>query len=88
MSWSYRERIAGQSVAAALDAALCTALIEAWIWYGPGWLRRTSSRTIAWPSAISPRFQQCTVLIRKADQLTVHSGAGRAPGIDQQHQGQ
>ena len=55
ISWSYSDRIAGQSVAATLVAALCTALIEAWSWYGPGWLRRTSRATIRWPSVISAR---------------------------------
>jgi hypothetical protein len=36
MSWSYRVRIWAQSVASAVAASLCTALIAAWIWYGPG----------------------------------------------------
>ncbi len=31
-SWSYRARICSHSVAAAIGASLCTALIAAWIW--------------------------------------------------------
>jgi hypothetical protein len=31
-SWSYSCRICLQSVAAAVGASLCTALIAAWIW--------------------------------------------------------
>ena len=34
-----------QSVSAAVGASLCTALIAAWIWYGPGVLRRRQART-------------------------------------------
>src|SRR5437762_1284676 len=38
-------------------ASLCTALMAAWIWYGPGALRRRQARTNDWPSAISARSQ-------------------------------
>jgi hypothetical protein len=41
-----------------MGASLCTALIAAWIWYGPGWPRRRHCRTRAWPSAISARSQR------------------------------
>jgi hypothetical protein len=46
-SWSYSARIWDQSVSAADRASLCTALIAAWIWYGPGWFRRTHAATKA-----------------------------------------
>src|SRR4029079_1120120 len=54
-SWSYSARICRQSVSAAVGASLWTALIAAWIWYGPGSLRRRQRRTSAWPSAIRAR---------------------------------
>ena len=34
--WSYSCKICHQSVSAAEAASLCTALMAAWIWYGPG----------------------------------------------------
>ena len=54
-SWSYSATIWRQSVASAVGASLCTALIAAWIWYGPGRSRRRHRRTSACPSAISAR---------------------------------
>lgn len=56
-SWSYSTRICGQSVRDSDGASLWTALIAAWIWYGPGWLRRRQARTRDRPSAIKFRFQ-------------------------------
>jgi hypothetical protein len=58
VSWSYRARIWDQSVSAAVGASECTAAIAAWIWYGPGRLRRRQARTMACPSATSSRFHK------------------------------
>lgn len=35
-----------QSVCSTAAASACTALMAAWSWYGPGWLRRRQPRTI------------------------------------------
>jgi hypothetical protein len=42
-----------------------------------------ASRT---PSAIAGRFHRARVLFGQRDQLAVRAGAGRAPGVVQQHQ--
>ena len=61
-------------------ASLCTALIAAWSWYGPGWLRRRQRRTSSWPSAISAAVP----LLRSwsGSSTIVPSGAVRAARRD------
>ncbi len=62
--------------------------MAAWIWNGPGWLRRRQARTSAWPSAMSVRSHSGAVLVGEADHRAVGRGAGRAAGLGEQHQGE
>ena len=70
--------ICRQSVSAAVGASLCTALIAACSWYGPGWLRRRHRRTSSWPSAISVAVPQRAVLVGEQHQLAVRIRRGPA----------
>ena len=69
-------------------ASLCTALIAAWIWYGPGRLRRRHCRTSAWPSAMSGRSHSARSWSASSTRPPSGVRCGPAPGLDQQHQGQ
>ena len=73
-------------MSAAVGASLWTALIAAWIWYGPGWLRRRHRRTIAWPSAIRLAIPEAAVLVGQQHELAVGGRAGGPARLDEQHE--
>ena len=84
----YRERICGQSVSAAVGARSWIEAIAAWIWYSPTAPRAIAESRRAVPSAIRSRSQRPSVLFGQRDEVSVSVGAGRSPGVDQQHEGQ
>ena len=73
-------------MSSAVGASAWTAAIAAWIWNGPGWLRRRQARTsvvsFGDQRAVPPR----AVLVGEPDHRTVGGGAGRLAGFGEQHQ--
>ena len=85
-SWSYRATICPQSVCSAVIASAWTAAIAAWIWNGPGRLRRKHARTSAWPSVICSRFHARAILLGQPDHRAVRVRPGFAPRVREQHE--
>ena len=84
--WPYSATIWCQPVAAASAAPACTALIAAWIWYGPGRLRRRHRRTMAWPPGDEGAIPQRPVLICQQHQSAVPAGTRGPARLGEQYQ--
>ena len=64
-------RICRQSVSAAARASLWTALIAAWIWYGPGWLRRRHAPDERLALGDQVAIPAAAVLVGEQDEVAV-----------------
>src|SRR6266852_5397247 len=87
-STSYRARICGQSVSAALGASSWTAAMAACIWYGPtGAVPRVPGEE-RHPFLDVVTVPQVTSLFSERDDVAVRVRAGGSPSIGQKHQGE
>ena len=60
--------------------------MAAWIWYGPGWLRRRHRRTMRLAFRDEGAIPAAAVLIGEQDEVAGRSRARGPASLDEQHQ--